>query len=159
MPKNRQLFLKVATTSQQVGQIVDRQLTPIGVPAFLLALLTHIRDLQPVSPSEISIASGAPMTTLRDNVRRLEKRGLVRRAPNPADGRSYLLKLTARGEAVTRAADPALLDAYLELEARLQRPLEEYERYLDELSQALAGMLADAGGYARPELGLAQPRR
>ena len=134
---NRQLFLKVNTTAQYVGQIVDEQLRPIGIPGFLLALLTHIRDNAPVSPSTVSLASGVPITTLRDNIQRLVERRLVRRIPNPDDRRSYLLVLTRRGEAVTRAADPALLEAYLALERRLSLPLEQYELMLDELNVAL----------------------
>jgi DNA-binding MarR family transcriptional regulator len=143
MARNRQLFLKSATTAQYVGQIVDLQLARIGLPGYLLALLTHIRDHAPVAPTEISRVSGAPMTTLRDNIQRLVDRRLVRRAPNPADRRSYLLTLTARGEAATRAADPALLEAYLALEGHLPRPLEEYERMLDELNEALQLALED----------------
>ena len=138
---NRQLFLKVNTTAQYVGQIVDEQLRPIGIPGYLLALLTHVRDNAPVSTSTVSFASGAPMTTLRDNIQRLVERRLVRRIPNPDDRRSYLLVLTRRGEAVTRAADPALLEAYLALERRLRLPLEQYELMLDELNHALQAML------------------
>jgi DNA-binding MarR family transcriptional regulator len=139
---NRQLFLKAATTAQYVGQIVDRQLASIGIPAHLLALLTHVRDHAPVSPSTVASASGVPPTTLRDNIQRLVDRRLVRRVANPKDGRSYLLVLTRRGEAATRAADPVLLDAYLALEQRLARPLAEYEEVLDELTEALAEVLA-----------------
>jgi DNA-binding MarR family transcriptional regulator len=139
---NRQLFLKVNTTAQYVGQIVDAQLRPIGIPGFLLALLTHVRDNAPVSPSTVSLASGTPITTLRDNIQRLVERRLVRRIPNPDDRRSYLLVLTRRGEAVTRAADPALLEAYLALERRLRLPLEQYELMLDELNDGLQAMLA-----------------
>ena len=138
---NRQLFLKVNTTAQYVGQIVDEQLRPIGIPGYLLALLTHVRDNAPVSPSTVSFASGAPMTTLRDNIQRLVERRLVRRIPNPDDRRSYLLVLTRRGGAVTQAADPALLEAYLALEQRLRLPLEQYELMLDELNDALQAML------------------
>ena len=134
---NRQLFLKVSTTAHYVGQIVDEQLRPVGIPGFLLALLTHVRDNAPVSPSTVSLASGVPATTLRDNVQRLVDRRLVRRIPHPDDRRSYLLVLTRRGEAVTQAADPALLDAYLTLEQRLRLPLEQYELMLDELNDAL----------------------
>lgn len=141
---NRQLFLKASATSHYVGRIVDAQLEPIGVPGFLVALLTHVRDHAPVSPSTVSLASGVPATTLRDNIQRLVDRKLVRRVPNPADGRSYLLALTRRGEAVTRAADPALLTAYLELERRLPRPLGDYELMLDELNEAMQGVLGDA---------------
>lgn len=146
MGENRHLFLQASTTSQYVGQIVGVQLTPIGIPGFLLAILTHVRDLEPVSPTEISRASGAPMTTLRDNIQRLVDRKLVRRTPNPADRRSYLLRLTARGRAVTVASDPALLEAYLALERHLPRPRVEYEQVLDELNGALEHALEDLGG-------------
>ena len=138
---NRELFLKTTVVAGYVGQVVDQHLAPVGVPGYLLALVTHVRDHQPVTPSAVSVASGIPLTTLRDNIRRLVDRGLVRRVPNQADARSYLLELTPDGEAMTRAADPALLQAYLALEARLPRPLAEYEGMLDELSDALAGTL------------------
>jgi hypothetical protein len=77
------------------------------------------------------------MTTLRDNIQRLVDRKLVRRAPNPDDGRSYLLRLTPRGRRVVEAASDALLDAYVALERRLPRPLSAYERALDELNACL----------------------
>jgi DNA-binding MarR family transcriptional regulator len=140
---NRQLFLQEATASQYVGQIVELQLTRVGIPGFLLAILTHVRDRSPVSPTEISRVSGAPMTTLRDNIQRLVDRKLVRRTPNPVDGRSYLVKLTPRGGAVTQAAGDALHEAYLALESHLPRPREEYERMFDELNQALEEALED----------------
>jgi DNA-binding MarR family transcriptional regulator len=140
---DRHLFLQAATTSQYVGQIVDHQLAPVGIPGFLLAILTHVRDRSPVSPTEISRVSGAPITTLRDNIQRLVDRKLVRRAPNAADGRSYLLRLTPRGGAVTQQAGDALLEAYLALERHLPRPREEYERMFDEVNQALEDALED----------------
>ena len=74
-----------------------------------------------------------------DNIQRLVDRRLVERVPNPDDWRSYLLVLTRRGDLATRAADPALLEAYLALEERLPRPLRDYERMLDELNEALEG--------------------
>ena len=140
---NRQLFLKSATTSQYVGRIVERQLQPVGIPGYLLALLTHVRDHAPVTPSTISELSGVPMTTLRDNIQRLVDRRLVRRRGNPHDGRSYVLVMTPKGQAVTEAAGDALLDAYVELERRLPRRLAEYEHALDELNDALQGVLGE----------------
>jgi DNA-binding MarR family transcriptional regulator len=138
---NRQLFLQAATASQYVGQVVDRQLEGIGLPAYLLALLTHVRDHAPVSPSTISAASGVPMTTLRDNIQRLVDRRLVRRVKNSDDGRSYLLVLSAAGKKTIEAADPALLEAYRAVERRLPRPLEDYQQMMDEVNAALAGAL------------------
>lgn len=140
---NRELLLKAATTSGYVAQLVDAQLRPLGLPAFLLATLTHIRDREPVSPSEISALSGVPMTTLRDNVQRLVDRKLVRRTKNPADGRSYLLRLTPRGRSLTDSASEALLETYAALERHLPRPLAAYERALDELNQSLELVAGD----------------
>jgi DNA-binding MarR family transcriptional regulator len=135
--RDDRLFLKLAATGQYVVRLLDRQLAPAGIPPYLLALVTHIRHHQPVTPSAVSAASGIPPTTLRDNVQRLVDRGLARRVPNPADGRSYLLELTAQGESIVRAADPVLADAYGGLARRLPRPLAEYERLIDELNAAL----------------------
>ena len=42
---------------------------------------------------------------------------------------------------MTRAAGPALLEAYLALEQRLRLPLEQYEAMLDELNDALQDVL------------------
>ena len=83
------------------------------------------------------------MTTLRDNIQRLVDRKLVRRKPNAADGRSYLVQLTPRGGAVARVAGDALYEAYLALEHHLPRPREEYEAMFDELNQALEEALED----------------
>ena len=139
---NKQLFLKAGTTSQLVGRIVEARLGPAGIPAYLLAVLTHVRDLAPVRPSVVSRASGMPATTLRDNIQRLVDRRLVRRVPNPDDGRSYLLVPTRRGEAVAAAAGDALHAAYLELERQLPRPLREYEAILDALNDAMNAIVA-----------------
>lgn len=144
---NRQLFLKASTTSQLVGRIVESRLESVGIPAYLLAVLTHIRDLAPATPSAVSAASGMPTTTLRDNIQRLVDRKLVRRLPNPDDGRSYLLVPTHRGLDVTERAGKALLAAYLALERELARPLQEYEAILDTLNEAMSAMVA-VGGQA-----------
>jgi DNA-binding MarR family transcriptional regulator len=146
---DRHLFLQIATASQYVGQVIDRELEAIGLPAYLLALLTHVRDHAPVTPSKISAASGVPMTTLRDNIQRLVDRGLVRRVKNTEDGRSYRLVLTTAGKRTIQAADPALLRAYLAVERRLGRPLEDYQRMVDEVIEALAGALNRPARRAR----------
>src|SRR5215208_2075497 len=145
---NRQLFLKAAITAVDVGLIVERQLEPIGLTAYLLALLTHVRDHAPVSPTRVSEASGVPMTTPRDNIQRLVDRRLVRRMENREDGRSYLLVLTAHGKTVVEEAGEALLEAYLAVEQRLPRPLADYERVFDEVTDALRQAL----GAAAPQV-------
>ena len=143
---NRELFLKASTTAELVSRIVSRQMEPVGIPAFLLKLLTHVRDHQPVTPSTVSTASGVPVTTLRDNIQRLVDRGLVERRPNPDDGRSYFLVVTERGTEMLRAAGDALRVAYELLERELGGPLTEREAWLEELNGALTRVLTELEG-------------
>lgn len=149
---DRRLFLESTTAHELVGRLVEARLGEVGIPPYLLALLTHVREHAPVSPSGVAEASGVPLTTLRDNVQRLVDRGLVRRVPNPDDRRSYLLVATAKGRAVADAAGEALLGAYLAVEQRLPKRREHYERALEELNEALRGALAlETAGAPRPE--------
>jgi DNA-binding MarR family transcriptional regulator len=145
---NRRLFLQAYTLAQASGAVVEREVASFGLPTHLFGLLSQIRELAPVAPSRISGATGTPMTTLRDNIQRLVDRKLIRRKPNPADGRSYLVELTPRGEVLVRAAGEPLLRAYLALEERLPRPLEDYQRVLDELTEAMQGVLAQVPAEA-----------
>jgi DNA-binding MarR family transcriptional regulator len=140
---DRGLLLAIFRLYQLTGAVVERQLRELGIPAYLFGLLSEIRHLAPVTPSEISQRTGIPTTTVRDNIQRLVDRGLIRRSPNPSDGRSYLLELTDKGELLARAADPALLFAYQALERRLPRASTEYEQRLSELDSALAETLEE----------------
>jgi DNA-binding MarR family transcriptional regulator len=140
---DRRLFLQTYSLAQATGAIVERELYAVGLPSFLFGLLSQVHRLQPVAPTQIAAATGTPLTTLRDNIQRLADRGLVRRVPNPADGRSYLLELTTRGDVLVRAAGEPLERAYALLEARLPRPLDEYQKLLDELAAAAEAALAE----------------
>jgi DNA-binding MarR family transcriptional regulator len=148
--EDRHLFLDVYRLLELTGAIVEQQLQQVGIPAYLFGLLSEIRRLAPVTPSRISQRTGMATTTLRDNIQRLVDRGLVRRTPNPDDGRSYLVEVTEKGEVLARAADPVLGTAYDVLERRLQRPRAEYEQRLEELGIALAATLEE---LARPSGG------
>jgi len=150
--RDRRVFLDVATAAARVGDLLDRLLLPVGIAPHLLALVTHVREHGPLTPTALSAVSGSPATTLRDNIRRLVDLGLVRRVPNPDDARSYLVELTERGELMARAADPALAAGYDALERRLPRALEDYQQLLAELNEALADALASEPSLAAPPM-------
>jgi DNA-binding MarR family transcriptional regulator len=143
VPRDDRLFLRLATTSEYALRILEHQLGPIGIPPSQLALVTHVRHNEPVTPTEIARASGVPPTTLRDHIQRLVERGLLRRVRHPTDGRSYRVELTARGEVMARAADPALAEAYATLERVLAEPLARYEETVEELNRALEEVLTE----------------
>ena len=82
-----------------------------------------------------------PPTTIRDYVRRLVERGDVRKAPNPADGRSYHLVLTAQGRRLADRGWPAVKAAYARMAPHLERDAGEYLVLTRELREALRGAL------------------
>ena len=93
--------------------------TPVQF-GLLSALLTH-RELDQVSlGSEV----GLDRTNVADVLARLEKRGLLRRRPDPEDGRARLASLTPRGRQLAlRMAAPMH-----RAQERLLAPLDRKQR-------------------------------
>ena len=81
-----------------MAQVVERELAADGVESNGYAVLSLIGVRGTMRLTELAAELGMPLTTASDVVRRLESKGLVRRRPNPEDGRSFLFELTARGD-------------------------------------------------------------
>ena len=92
------LLLLLVAANQRMVQLVERELAADGVDANGYASLSLIGVRGEMRLTELADQLGMPLTTMSDVVRRLEGRGLVRRRPNPDDGRSFLFELTARGD-------------------------------------------------------------
>ncbi len=73
----------------------------------VLEALWHLGPMPQVRLCEKLLVSGSNLTTVVDN---LERRGLVRRDPNPEDRRAHLVRLSARGEALIAQAFPPHAD-------------------------------------------------
>lgn len=132
------------TVGAMVETLVDEELRRAQVPTQLFSLLAWIWRLQPVPPTQLSAETRVPPTTLRDNVQRLVARGDVRRAPNPRDGRSYLLELTDHGRELVAKGSPALERALSRIEEHLGGEVEAYALRLEELRDALSSALASS---------------
>lgn len=118
-------------------RVVARHLQEAGVSGEQLALLSLIATVEPITPTALAAEMGVPLTTLADALRRLEARGELERAPNPADQRSYLVTLSAVGRARLEAVEPPLRKAAAELSVELELSSAELERALDDLHGAL----------------------
>ena len=81
-----------------MAQVFDRELAADGVDSSHYGTLSLIGAYGPMRLTEVASSLGMPLPTASDVVRRLEERGHVRRRPNPDDGRSFHLELTARGD-------------------------------------------------------------
>lgn len=69
----------------------------------VLEALWHLGPMPQARLCEKLLVSGSNLTTVIDN---LERRGLVRRDPNPEDRRAYLVRLSGKGEALIARTFP-----------------------------------------------------
>ena len=125
-------------------RLVHEHLERAGVSDEQFALLSLISLYGPVTPTALAAQMGVPLTTLIDAVRRLDARGEIERRPNPDDGRSHLLTLSAAGNERVKAAAPAVVSSVEDLRKHLGLSLEEVEAAVDEmhrsLQQAVSGL-------------------
>jgi DNA-binding MarR family transcriptional regulator len=92
--------MNTVRTADLLFDQIGRLLRPLNVSAAGGLVLGILRDRGPMSPSELSqrlIVTRATVTGLIDS---LERRGFVRRVPNPADRRSLLVEITPTGRDV-----------------------------------------------------------
>jgi DNA-binding MarR family transcriptional regulator len=108
------LLNEIAIIEQLARNRLERVL-PDGLLAPHFAVLNHLVRLgDGRSPARIAAAFQVTKSTMTNTLQRLAARGLVALAPDPADGRGKLVRLT---EACVRAAVPALDDVAAQLDA------------------------------------------
>ena len=82
---------------------------PPGISVSQFSVLNHlVRVRDGGTPLELARAFQVPKTSMTHSLTVLERHGLVRLAPNPADGRSKFAFITAEGRAFLQAARAAL---------------------------------------------------
>jgi MarR family transcriptional regulator, organic hydroperoxide resistance regulator len=109
-PLSPALFRALAKAFKSVNAELARRLEPHGVHPgqdYLLDELWH-EDGQTVGALAARI--GVEVPTAVRTVSRMEAAGLLRREPDPADGRRVLVRLTARGKELERIVPPILAE-------------------------------------------------
>jgi DNA-binding MarR family transcriptional regulator len=139
------LFTRLTRVALLVEAFQHRCLDPFGllfIDYSVLRVLELVGEPHSMSPSELSeivVRSSGGMTQILD---RLERAGLVARAPDPADRRKVLVALTAKG---LRTADAANASYAAERERLLGGLSADEVGQLDEAIQRLLDVMsADA---------------
>src|SRR5437868_10487172 len=96
---------------QLMRTLMERTFEAHGAAVEDYGLYSAIGIWAPITPTELAGRVGMRPTTLSSALRRLERRGHVRRGPNPTDGRSYLVELTEAGDGVWKDGWPALRES------------------------------------------------
>jgi len=142
-PRRTSFLLQLVALNQRMEELVARELARDGVTARDYALLSAIGAFGPLTLTDVAETLGMPLTTASDAVTRLVARGAACRLPNPADGRSQLLELTAAGDGEWRRGWPALQRTNAAIEARLSLSEDDARAAVEAIDRALAGALEE----------------
>jgi DNA-binding MarR family transcriptional regulator len=149
------VLFDVFALNQSVSRLLDAAMAGGPLSPTEYALYSAIFELEAASPTTIAERLGMPLTTLVDRLREIEGRGHLRRLPNAADGRSYLVALSGDGQAAHRAANREFEVAIAAVRGHLEQG--------EAAAKAAIGDLRDAvdGAYAALRLGSGgiSPRR
>ncbi len=101
-------------------------------------------------PSQTTLVemTGIDRSTLADIVRRLVEKGLLSRKRTRRDARMYAVRLTEKGQAALRRAEPVARSTDERLLSAI--PQREREVFLDALNR-IVQMIGNTGGVKRPD--------
>ncbi len=140
MPSILSLF---SITSRVIKESAEREFAVHKVHAgqqFILQLLWTAHE--PLSIGEITTRLGIENPTVTRSVQRMERQGLIKREPEPADARRVLVRLTSRGAAL----EETIQKVTSEFEARMLQGVTETER--EQLIRVLYKVLKNLGAEA-----------
>ena len=117
--KSSNVLFELWRLSRAAGALLSDQLAGAGVTGDEFGIYSVLATVEHMTPSALARWMSAPATTVSSHVKRLEARGHVSRRPDPADGRSSLLRLTAAGRRTWERATAGYLPILAGVEERL----------------------------------------
>ncbi|MGA8230979.1 MAG: MarR family transcriptional regulator [Candidatus Acidiferrales bacterium] len=113
----------------------DAALQPLGLTNGQFSLMMSLNRPEPAGMGDVASLLAMDRTTLTAALKPLERRGLVKVTPDPADRRRRLLTLTPKGKSLLARAVPVWERTHLEVEARLDdNPPDRFRNNLRALS-------------------------
>jgi DNA-binding MarR family transcriptional regulator len=111
-PLDPSLMFEVFALHQSVGRFLAEAMRDGPLTPAEYAVYSALFELESATPTALAARLGMRLTTFVDQLRLVESRGHARRMPNPRDGRSQLVTLTAAGLEAHRAANRLFEAAY-----------------------------------------------
>lgn len=136
----------IGQVTRTFTKLVDSPLRQLGMAVSQLPVLVPLKIAGALSQAELARTAQVEQSSMAQLLNRMERDGLVERVPDPADGRSRLISLTARasrqlphGKTVmdeacktaltgfTKAERAQLLTWLLRIDANLERAIADQE--------------------------------
>lgn len=86
----------IGQVSRAFARLVDAPLRQLGFAIGQLPVLVTLKKAGALSQAELARMAQVEQSSMAQLLNRMERDNLVRRVPDPADGRSRLISLTAR---------------------------------------------------------------
>jgi DNA-binding MarR family transcriptional regulator len=113
------LCLHVQRAARALARRFDEALRPLDLTNGQLSLIMSLNRPEPPTMKSVATLLAMDRTTLTAALKPLERRGLIRVAPDKEDRRNRLLSLTARGKKLLARAVPIWQQTHIEVEALL----------------------------------------
>jgi DNA-binding MarR family transcriptional regulator len=137
------ILLDLFRTNQVREQLLEASLAGLELPPEDYPFYVLIGAEGPWTPTLLAERMKMPLSTVLFRVGRLNQRGHVERLPNPEDKRSYLISLSADGQALLKQARPRFRAFAESVEERLgPERVDTLRGHLDELRGAIEAELA-----------------
>lgn len=133
-------FSRITRAMTRIG---DLRLRELGFATAQLPVLTALKDGAKLSQTELARWGKVEQPTMAQLIARMERDGIIRREPDPADGRSSLISLTDEARARLPAGRAILEQGNKDITRGLSE--EEVETLLALLGRVLANVEALEG--------------
>jgi DNA-binding MarR family transcriptional regulator len=128
------LCLHVQRAARALARRFDEALRPVGLTNGQFSLLMSLNRPVPAGMASVANLLAMDRTTLTAALKPLERRGLLKVFPDPADRRSRLLKLTPEGTEVLSSAVPIWDKTHKEVEAGMDSPAAQLRKTLQSMA-------------------------
>ena len=113
------LCLHVQRAARALARRFDDALRPLGLTNGQFSLMMSLNRPEPPGMAAVASLLGMDRTTLTAVLKPLQRRGLVKVTADPADGRSRLMTLSAKGRRLLARAVPVWRNTHTAVEALL----------------------------------------
>jgi DNA-binding MarR family transcriptional regulator len=122
-------------------RLADIRFRPLGLGVASFPVLSMLRTGQKLSQKELALCARIEQPSMAQLLSRLERDGMIKRSPDPGDGRSSLISITRKAQGILPEVDAAV-DAGNEL--ALGGMSDDEVKTLIDLLQRLIGNLERA---------------
>ncbi|EWT01994.1 MarR family transcriptional regulator [Intrasporangium oryzae NRRL B-24470] len=136
------LVLDLFVLDQRMGALLDAALGPTGVRPAEYAVYSQL-GAGPLTPTQLCDRLGVSRSTMTGHLAALQRRGDTERVPDPRDGRSYRVELTASGRERLEACRPHFRAALARLVHHLGGDTTAHREMVRAVDAAAARAIAD----------------